>query len=133
MWIYFPGDKNEKKILIEFRDSARKWLKKSIEAIDILRPCGDCYVNAYKCDVTLVCSKPHLIIWAQCEEYPYWPAKIKKVGEGLLPISVDFFGDATTASLAYSKCYLYSKEDPNDYLTGQYRENIRIAMKVSFT
>lgn len=125
------GDRNEKKNLITLRDSAREWEKECIEAIEYLRPCGDCYVDIEKFDITYVCTKPHLIVWAQCGEFPYWPGKVKSIEKGKLPVRIDFFGDVSTAPVRYSNCYLYSKEDPNVYITDQYKENVKIAMEVS--
>lgn len=122
--------------MVALRDSARTWENECIEAIEELRPCGDCYVFFEKIksevvDINIVCSKPHLIVWAQCGEYPYWPAKVARIEKTKFPVRVHFLGHNSEAPVTYSNCYLYSKEDPNEYFTDEYKERIKTAVEVS--
>lgn len=81
--------------------------------------CADCFINQHQQVASdafkMVCSKPHLLIWAQYDAFPYWPAKImeSKNKHGPKPLLVHFFGDYTETNISYKNAFLYSKEDPN--------------------
>lgn len=111
------------------RISAKNLLKKCTEEIDDLKHCGDCYMNDTHLALQ-VCSKPHLVVWAQFSQYPYWPAKLLQIGEGKTPLQVLFFDDNDIGSVTYASCYLYSKEDPNENLPEFYKKRINAAMEV---
>lgn len=77
---------------------------------DCMSKCFDCYSNEDK-DANwfeIVCRRPHCIVWAKLEGFPYWPAKVMSVDQSEDRVDVYFFGDHTYASISTSKCYLYS-------------------------
>ncbi|XP_055326801.1 MYND-type zinc finger-containing chromatin reader Zmynd8-like [Sitodiplosis mosellana] len=118
--------KQEKKNLVGTRNIARNLLKSAEKEIDLYRKCPECYVNN-NVDIYLVCSKPHLVVWAQFDIYPYWPAKILNIYDASRTLEVFFFNDHTSAIVSYDNCFLYCNHDPNDYMTGQYKDDIRKA------
>lgn len=96
------------------KTKAVQLLLESIDGeIDTIKECIECYFNACKYPThwfTMVCTKPHLIIWAKVRGFSYWPAKIKSInGE---EINVHFFGDYTCAVVPAKNCCLYSKSSP---------------------
>lgn len=97
--------------------------------MESLQKCADCYVNN-NIDAFLVCSKPHLLLWAQYDIYPYWPVKILSINEASKTLEVFFFNDHTSADVSYENCFLYMNEDPNNYITDQYKDDIKKAMEV---
>lgn len=106
------SDKNKKK--------AEQLLKACKDEMFELEKCTDCYINQFRCNAfTMVCSKPHLLVWAQYTGHPYWPAKVmmSKKKQGPKSLLVHFFGDHTSASISYKDAFLYSKEDPNIWFT----------------
>ncbi|XP_055306233.1 MYND-type zinc finger-containing chromatin reader Zmynd8-like [Sitodiplosis mosellana] len=87
---------NKAKELVEY-------LEDEIETAEM---CAECYMH----DFSLVCTKPHLIVWAKWEECDHWPAKVMSI-DGQL-VNVRFFGDHTQADVPASNCLLYSETDP---------------------
>lgn len=57
-----------------------------------------------------VCERPHLLVWAKIESYPYWPAKVMSYNDK--HVSVEFFDEHSTAEVEVGNCLLYSKEYP---------------------
>ncbi|XP_031637336.1 protein kinase C-binding protein 1-like [Contarinia nasturtii] len=110
-----------------------EFLKKCEEDIDILKNCGDCYthIDDSRDNPNLVCSKPHIVLWVKYGEYPYWPAKLLRIEKKVErdPLLVFFFQERTIGNVSYSNCYLYSREDPNLYLTDTYKNQVKLAMK----
>lgn len=106
------SDKNKKK--------AEQLLKACKDEMFELEKCTDCYINQFRFNAfTMVCSKPHLLVWAQYTGHPYWPAKVmmSKKKQGPKSLLVHFFGDHTSASISHKDAFLYSKEDPNIWFT----------------
>ncbi|XP_031636681.1 protein kinase C-binding protein 1-like [Contarinia nasturtii] len=82
------------------------WCKRDVNSI---QTCPDCFENYFvdeKNYFTMVCTKPHLLVFAQLENYPAWPAKVMKVEENV--VNVEFFGDHTEDDVPFEKCYLYT-------------------------
>lgn len=106
--VFFLTSENHEKT------KAVQLLLESIDGeIDMIKECIECYFNACKYPTqsfTMVCTKPHLIIWAKVKGFSYWPAKIKSIkGE---EVNVNFFGDYTCAVVPAKNCCLYSKLSP---------------------
>lgn len=112
------------------RDHVKKLLKICKNEILKIEYCGDCYKNRVEPNYfTLVCSKPHPLLWAKFDKYPYWPANLISVKENHL--YVQFFGDHTAEDIPYNKCYMYSKEDPNEWCTTQEKDKFQKSVDVS--
>lgn len=96
--------------------------------IGSIAACVDCYgffIKNPRDYFTRVCSKPHLLVFAKLDFYPYWPAKVMSVDENIA--NVEFFGDHTQEDIPFDKCYLYSK----DFLNKSPKDkNLIDAMKV---
>lgn len=134
MILIFSVDRPNKNKLTEFRDVVEKWIKNCIIAIDSIKTCTDCYLKNNSSDQLSVCSKPHIVVWVQYGIYPYWPAKLLSTNYSESnPIEVIFFDEnKETGLVKYSQCYLYSKEDPNDYITDEFQNDIQLAKEVYF-
>lgn len=66
---------------------------------------------------TMVCDKPHLIIWAHMKGARYWPAKVMSVNGQ--QVNVRFFGCKIQGyrkhdDVPAQKCFLYSAESPRN-------------------
>lgn len=118
--------------MLKFRDVTKVWLKNCIGEIEDLKYCVDCYITVDATKSLFVCSKPHLVVWVKYGSWPYWPAKVKSIDDSdSTPIEVCFFDENhDTALVTYSDCYLFSKDDPNEYLTEQYKKEIQASMEV---
>lgn len=128
--VIFPERvKQEKKNLVGTRNIARKLLENAQIEIGLFLKCVDCYVNK-TVDACFVCTKPHLVLWAQFDVYPYWPVKVLSVDDAASTLEVYFFNDYTSATVSYDNCYLYCDRDPNDYITDQYKNDVKMAIKV---
>lgn len=103
------------------------------EEIDSVKKCFECYSKANENPsgwVTMVCTRPHLVIWAKVNSYNHWPGKLMTINERTGTINVRFFGDHTYANVPASKCFLYSEKSPT---TSPKRSVLyRRALKVSF-
>ncbi|XP_055306172.1 MYND-type zinc finger-containing chromatin reader Zmynd8-like [Sitodiplosis mosellana] len=105
-WVLFQGDHQTVKIaeeLVEF-------LKMQIKSVKM---CADCYLNKSKhpdSGFTMVCTKPHLLLWAKVSGWDYWPAKYMST-DGQT-VNVRFFGDETEADVPAESCFLYSETSP---------------------
>lgn len=99
-----------------------------------IRRCCDCFLNRDRPNsVELVCSKPHLLLWVCYDNYPWWPAKLLEVGNGICPLEVEFFGESSGASVTYTDCLLYSHADPNIWFNDRKNEEFCRAMQVNIT
>lgn len=128
-------DKTGRQQYVDARNCAESLLGICIEEISTLKYCGDCYMNVGQPNgFTFVCSKPHLLLWVKFENHPYWPAKFVAVKKGPNRIHVQFFGEYTVADVSYQDCYLYSKEDPNEWCTthqkGLFQEAVNVRIDV---
>ncbi|XP_031636695.1 protein kinase C-binding protein 1-like isoform X2 [Contarinia nasturtii] len=95
---------------IETADALVDYIEEEIES---LKKCTDCYRHANESPdewFTMICSMPHIVLWAKVEGFNYWPVKFMTVNES--GVNVRFFGDHTHQDVAISKCYLYSKDNP---------------------
>ncbi|XP_031637919.1 uncharacterized protein LOC116350304 [Contarinia nasturtii] len=84
------------------------------EEIEIVKKCPECYNNAVKYPndwFTVICSDPHIIVWAKKMGFNYWPAKLMSI-DGQL-INVRFFGDHKNMDVMSTNCFLYSETNPN--------------------
>ena len=95
-----------------------------------IKKCAECYIEAVKRNpkqsFTMVCTEPHLIVWARLGGFSYWPAKLMSATEHM--VNVRFFGDYTHADIPANNCYLYSKSSPKDprYKSSQYRAAVEV-------
>lgn len=106
--------------------NAQNLLKRCNAEKSEIEQCGDCFINRQQNDaIKMVCSKPHLLIWARYSDYPYWPAKILSSPKirGQRFLHVHFFGEHNTANIPHEAAFLYSKEDPNDHMEGNSTEH----------
>lgn len=95
-----------------------------------IRACANCFeywINDSDDYFTKVCDKPHMLVYAKLDRFPYWPAKVMSIHGNVA--DVEFFGDHTQADIPMANCYLYSKQYPgkskNDKSLGE-------AQKVQF-
>lgn len=73
--------------------------------------CADCHLNANlhpNTWFTMVCTKPHLLLWAKLSGFSFWPAKLLSTqGE---KVCVRFFGhEHGRANIPARNCCLYLK------------------------
>lgn len=103
--------------------------------ISDMKLCAECYMRCGLVGDTgfvSVCSTPHILLWVRFSIFPYWPVKLISIGEGPKPIKVRFFEEYTEADIAISDCFLYSKEDPNEWITNNYKDRVTNAVQVMF-
>lgn len=125
-------DGSESQQCSDAQNRAKALQKRCNNEIETIKLCGDCYMNANQpSSFTFVCSKPHLLLWVMYGEYPIWPAKLLAARKGRKPLKVQFFGDHTSAEVTYKDCFLFSKEDPNEWFTNRDNELFQKAMDVS--
>lgn len=90
-------------------------LKYASAEIESIKKCVQCHLNSNEDRYhwfTMVCDKPHLIIWAHMKGHRYWPAKLMSVDEQY--VNVRFFGGYHKHDdVPVNKCFLYSKECPS--------------------
>lgn len=63
---------------------AQKLVQFCDQEIKSLLLCQECYEKAYKYpdnSFVMPCQKPHILLWADCEDYGFWPAKLLKYNE----------------------------------------------------
>lgn len=118
----------------QIEEAAKAIVKALDQEIHNLLLCSECYENAHKNpsdSITMPCVKnPHLLIWANCEEYGYWPAKVMSYNEEDM-VYVRFFGDGTNACIPSSSCFLYSKQIPKSGYGPANDNSLALALKVS--
>lgn len=102
------------------------------EEIDCLKICSQCYDHK-KQPFTMLCEQPHMIIWAEASNCPYWPAKLMKsfMKDDELHVNVRFFGDYTVYNVPASNCFLYSKNRPDENILEDNSELYQLALNVS--
>lgn len=86
-----------------------------IREINDIKSCSECYLNRrknIKDRMIRACERPHLLVWAKFDYFPYWPAKVMSYNDKC--VSVEFFDDHSTAEVEVDNCLLYSKEYPLD-------------------
>lgn len=113
-----------------------KTAKELVEAVDQeiknLLLCSECYENAYKnpVDSLLVpCKIPHILIWVNCGDYGFWPAKLMKYNDEDM-VNVRFFGDYTNGCIPSSKCFMYSENMPENEHGPAHGETFELALQV---
>lgn len=107
-------EENAKKLWVETLKKVEVLYDRCEAEVKDLTLCGECYIRSQQEDAfEAVCTQPHLVLWIKYSTYPYWPAKLLKI------------------HTSRNDCFLYSKEDPNFYLTDQYKASIRAAAEVS--
>ncbi|XP_055306341.1 MYND-type zinc finger-containing chromatin reader ZMYND8-like [Sitodiplosis mosellana] len=106
--ILFPGTH----YMVKTAKELEKYLKVEIKSV---KKCVECYSNAnlHPTDwVIMVCTKPHLVLWAKVgKSKGYWPAKCMLI-DGRM-VNVRFFGENTEANVPARRCFLYSKTNPS--------------------
>lgn len=110
---------------------ADELLAACIKEINNIKACSECYGNRCKNSkdwMIHACERPHLLVWAKVEFYPYWPAKVLSYSDKY--VSVEFFDDHSTAEVKVGNCLLYSKEYPID---GTRPASISAAVMVKLT
>ncbi|XP_055306210.1 MYND-type zinc finger-containing chromatin reader Zmynd8-like [Sitodiplosis mosellana] len=93
--------------------AAKNLLKLIAEEMALIKQCTECYTHVTKhpnCWFSMVCSKPHILVWAKVKGSIYLPAKVMSVSEKM--VTVRFFDDYTHANISANKCYLYSEINP---------------------
>lgn len=114
------------------QSTAAKLIQFVIEDVHSILTCKECYNNIFtrgESSFILPCEKPHLLVWADAEDYGFWPAKVMKVTDD--SINLRFFGDHTTENLAVDSCFLYSNDRPNDSKVSNL-DTYSLALKVRF-
>lgn len=96
--------------------------------------CPECYIEN-NVHVLLACSRPHLVVWAQFEDYPIWPAKVLNIDKATETLEVLFFtAEYSTAKVSCDDCFLYHDKDYEytaDIQTDM-ESDIREAIEVSY-
>lgn len=129
---YPSGNSKTKK---DIPKAANKLLQGLEQEIQNLKLCSECYENAYKNpdnSFMMPCKTPHILLWVDCVQYGFWPAKLMKYdGENM--VSVRFFGDHTNACVLSSECYIFSEVIPkNKYVRdGTHSASFALALNVS--
>lgn len=107
--MFFISENHEK------TKTARTLLNYIDDEIEMLEKCAECYSRSFKYPkrwFVMVCTEPHLIVWAKLIGFSYWPAKVMSINGDL--IKVRFFGDHTYADVPGNYCYLYSETCPKE-------------------
>lgn len=98
--------------------------------LQCLELCEDCFKNLSTNDVdwfTNACSKRHRVVLAAKGKYPSWPAKVMLEEEDI--ISVQFFGDYSTARVMAEEVVPYSRNYLNKYV--KHRKALNECLPVS--
>lgn len=105
MQFALSGNSNKIKI-------AKQLAKNCADSIENIKMCEECFLNenTHSDYFTMICAKPHMIVWAKLSTYPYWPAKLMRVNENF--VRVQFFGDHKYADISVKNCFLYSRSSP---------------------
>lgn len=94
---------------------AKRLVETCNEEINSLLLCSQCYEKAYNhphCHFMMPCEEPHILIWADCDEFGFWPGKLMKFDEDM--VHVRFFGDYTNGRIPFSNCFIFSKNSPKN-------------------
>lgn len=103
-------------------------------AITSVRLCAECYSNSIRFPkkwITMVCSKPHLILWAKANDWDHWPALLMHINGN--DVEVRFFGDYTKAVIPATDCFLYSDTNPSLISTGEWNNRYKLALNVNIS
>lgn len=98
----------------KIQTAADKLVEYVDEDIFSLKTCLECFENAVKSpdtSFTIICNRPHILVWARMENFIFWPAKAMSAANG--KVHIRYFGDHTTGEVKSSLCYLYSEESPD--------------------
>lgn len=113
--------------------AANLLLSFTMEEMLSIDTCADCHLNANLYPNTwfsMVCNKPHLLIWAKLSGFNFWPAKLLSTqGE---KVCVRFFGhEHGRANIPAKDCSLYLKHwIPSEKTTnGNFMEAIEVSIK----
>lgn len=71
--------------------------------------CSECYERAYNepdNSFLIPCKEPHILLWVDCSNYGFWPAKLMKYNDEN-EVTVRFFGDYTHSKVSSSKCFIF--------------------------
>lgn len=84
-------------------------MKLFCDEIESIEKCAECFVNAnlHGNWFSMVCSKPHLVLWAKFAGFPLWPCKLMNF-DGHTAY-VRFFGDHKHAKVGIKNCFLFSR------------------------
>jgi len=63
-------------------------------------------------------------------KFPYWPAKLMKVGEK--HVVVNFFGETTLETIEWANCKIYSLSDKVTRKNSRLKEGIIVRIVYSF-
>lgn len=110
---------------------AKHLFKACKDELRYLEMCDECYkISSEGGDwFTTVCSRRHRVVWADYGKYPSWPAKVLREEKYL--ITVQFFGDHTTARVKCKKVTEYSRKNPNKQLDTKQRTELNKCLPVS--
>ncbi|XP_031634382.1 protein kinase C-binding protein 1-like [Contarinia nasturtii] len=106
------------------------------EKVYCFNMCPDCYATNDEGEdedseerFTMLCSRPHLILWAKQRTYPYWPAKLLRYNGDNNTFDVRYFGGAhLRAILPVKDCLLYSRQNPSTSI-GRLKGSLNEAVK----
>lgn len=112
------------------------------EEIEAIRMCVDCYEiwttnQTEKNYFTLVCTKPHLLVYvreAKVDGPRMWPAKVLSVNEINKTVSIECFGDYLRGDYAFAQCFLYSdaQEIAREKANKKYAKNVNIGRQEDY-
>lgn len=114
----------------DIRTKANEIYEFCCNEISDMKKCADCYVHYGS--FTSICSPPHILLWVRFSGLTYWPAKLVSIGKGPKPLTVYFFEEYSTAEVSFKDCFLYSKEDPNEWIANNGKERVLNAILVKF-
>lgn len=115
--------------------AANKIVEAINQEITNLLLCSECYEKAYNepdNSFLIPCKKPHILLWVDCSNYGYWPAKLMKYNDEN-KVFVRFFGDYTHLNVLSSKCFIFSNEIPKNEHGATRDEVFKLALDVSIS
>lgn len=116
--------------IVKAATNTSKFLENEIRSIIL---CGQCYEHRYyhpEDGLSMLCDPPHLLLWVDCEQYCYWPAKLMRC-EGNDNVMVQYFGDSTISTVASKNCLMFSNTIPkNAHGIGSGNKSFDDAVKV---
>lgn len=112
------------------------------EEIEAIQKCVDCYeiwtTNETNKDYfTLVCTKPHLLVYVKEAEEDgprMWPAKVLSINDEDKTVTIECFGDYLRADYAFAECFLYSdaQETARERANSKYSKNSKIVKQEEY-
>lgn len=93
----------------KYTTQSKNLVKLFCDEIDSTGKCKECFVNAnlHGNWFSMVCSTPHLVLWAKFASFPLWPCKLMNVDGNTA--YVRFFGDHKHAKIDVQNLFLYSR------------------------